>query len=115
MGQKECIFCQIAQHKIPAKIRYEDENIIAFDDINPKAKIHILIVPKKHISSVNEASQKDEKLLGKLILVAQKIAKKVGIENSGYKLIINTGKHGGQIIPHLHLHLLGGEPLKGLV
>jgi len=109
---KECIFCQIIDHKIPAKIRYEDEEIIAFDDIKPKAPIHILIVPKDHIESLTQARESDLKILGKLMLTAKKIAQKLKILNQGFKIIINTGKGGGQIVPHLHLHLLGGRTIK---
>lgn len=109
---KECVFCQIVAKKLPAKIRYEDEEVIAFDDINPKAKIHILIVPKEHIVSLAEAEEKHQSLLGKLLWVAKKLAEELKINRSGYKIVINTGKDGGQIIPHLHLHLLGGEKVR---
>ncbi|MCD6422069.1 histidine triad nucleotide-binding protein [bacterium] len=109
---KECVFCQIVAKKLPAKIRYEDEEVIAFDDINPKAKIHILIVPKEHIASIAEAEEKHQTLLGKLLWVAKKLAEELKINRSGYKIVINTGKDGGQIIPHLHLHLLGGEKVR---
>ncbi|MCD6194920.1 HIT domain-containing protein [bacterium] len=106
---KECIFCQIGKHKIPAKIRYEDKEIIAFDDINPKAKIHILVVPKKHVASLNES---DIELIKKLFAAIKTIVKKTNIADSGFKIVINTGKDGGQIIPHLHLHILGEEKVK---
>ena len=110
----DCIFCKIAQKEIPSKIQYEDEEIVAFDDINPKAAIHILIVPKKHIESVNELTDKDILLAGKLILTAKKIANDKGLDD-GYKIIINVGREGGQLVDHIHLHLLAGQGLKNIV
>lgn len=107
----DCIFCQIALKKQPAKIEYEDREIIAFDDIAPKAPVHILIIPKKHLESVNHLKTTDAELVGKLVLAAQKIAKDKNINQKGYRLIFNTGPDSGQIVPHLHLHLLGGEKL----
>ena len=106
-----CIFCDIINKKSPAKILYEDDEIIAFPDINPSAPVHILVIPKKHIKSVNELETKDRAIVGKMILVAKKLAKENKINQSGYRLVINTGKDGGQIIEHLHLHLLGGKKL----
>ena len=111
----DCIFCKIIAKEIPGDILYEDEQVIAFRDIQPAAPIHILIVPKKHIPSINEATEEDERLLGHLHLVAKKIAQEEGIAERGYRLVINTGKEGGQIIFHIHLHLMGGKKLiKGL-
>ena len=110
----DCIFCKITAKKIPAKIQFEDEDIIAFDDINPKAAIHILIVPKKHIESVNELTDKDTLLAGKLILTAKKIANDKGLDD-GYKIVINTGRASGQLVDHIHLHLLAGQGLKNIV
>jgi len=111
----DCIYCRIASHEIPKKMLYEDEKIMAFYDINPSAKIHVLILPKKHLVSIAEATDSDQMLLGKLILQAKSLAEKLLISQKGYKLVINTGKDGGQIIPHLHLHLLGGQLIKKLV
>jgi histidine triad (HIT) family protein len=104
----ECVFCQIIKRKARAKIEYEDEEVIAFWDIKPAAPIHILIVPKKHIESINEIKKEDQSLIGKLVFVAKKLAQKKEIEKSGFRLIINTGPWSGQIVPHLHVHLLGG-------
>lgn len=104
----ECLFCKIIKKQIPSEILYEDERIIAFKDINPKAPVHFLIVPKKHIPSVNHVEIQDKTLMGELILAAQKIAKERKL--GGYKLMINVGRDGGQIIDHLHLHLLSGNP-----
>ncbi len=103
---KNCLFCKIINKKIPAEIIYDNEKIIVFKDINPKAPIHFLIVPKKHIISINHIKIKDKDLLGELFLVAQKIAKKNKIK--GYKTVFNVGREGGQLIDHLHLHFLGG-------
>lgn len=106
----ECIFCKIAKKEVPIEeIVYEDDKIIAFRDINPKAPIHLLIIPKKHIPSVDHLELQDKELMGELILVAQKIAKEKNLK--GYKLQINVGRPAGQIIDHLHLHLLSGKPI----
>lgn len=107
-----CIFCKIAKKEIPTEnILYEDNKIIAFKDILPKAPVHIVIIPKKHICSVDNLEVKDKTLIGELILVAKKIAKKKGVSKTGYRLIFNKGKDAGQTIEHLHLHLLGGKKL----
>uniref|UniRef100_A0A7V3J9H1 Histidine triad nucleotide-binding protein n=1 Tax=candidate division CPR3 bacterium TaxID=2268181 RepID=A0A7V3J9H1_UNCC3 len=106
----KCVFCQIAKKAMPAKIEYEDEEIIAFWDINPSAPVHLLIIPKEHIASINDARPENQQLLGKMLLVAKRLAKQKKIEQNGYRLVINTGPWAGQIIHHLHLHLLGGNP-----
>jgi len=106
----KCLFCEIAKKEKPADIVYEDNKFIAFKDIHPKASFHILIVPKKHIASVDHLKIEDKSLMGELILVAQKIARQNNLK--GYKLLINVGREGGQIIDHLHLHLLSGKPLE---
>lgn len=102
-----CLFCQIANKEVPAEIVYQDDKILAFKDITPKAPVHLLIIPKKHIPSVDNLEIQDKTLVGELILVAQKIAKDKKLE--GYKLQINVGRSAGQIINHLHLHLLSGK------
>jgi len=109
----DCIFCQIINKKIPAKIIYEDEEVLAFPDINGLAPVHILIIPKRHIESINylQEEKDGEALAGKLIMVAQKIAQEQGIAERGYKLLFRTGKHGQQEVPHIHLHLIGGAQL----
>jgi histidine triad (HIT) family protein len=109
----DCVFCNIVSGKIPAVKLYEDDDVIAFPDANPKAPVHILIIPKKHIQSLNQISENELFLLGKMIHGAQKVARDQGIFDSGYRLLINTGKEGGQVIQHLHLHLLGGRQLRG--
>ena len=105
------IFAKIIRKEIPAKIVYEDERVLAFRDIEPKAPIHIVIVPKKDIARVSEAQAGDEALLGHLLTVAAEIARKEGIDSTGYRVVINKGAHAGETVPHLHLHLLGGRPM----
>ena len=107
----DCIFCKIINKEIPKEIIYKDDKFIALEDIAPKAKIHLLIVPKKHIPSVDHLELKDKELIGELFLVAQKIAREQGINKTGYRLIFNIGKDSGQTVNHLHLHLMGGEKL----
>jgi histidine triad (HIT) family protein len=108
---KDCIFCQIAAGRIPASVRYEDDKIIAFDDINPNAPIHILVIPKKHISSLADITKRDEKLMGQIVYRCKVLAKELNIADNGYRVVVNVGRWGGQIVPHLHFHLLGGAPL----
>ena len=108
---EDCIFCKIIAKEIPGELLYQDERVTAFRDIQPAAPVHILIVPNKHIPSMNEATVEDEALLGYMQLIAQKLAKEEGIAERGYRLVTNTGKEGGQVVLHLHLHLLGGKKL----
>lgn len=106
----DCLFCKIINKIIPSDIIYESDSVIVFKDIHPKAPVHFLILPKKHILSVDHLKKEDIELMGELILAAQKTAKEKKLE--GYKLIINVGRGGGQLIDHLHLHLLSGKPLE---
>lgn len=108
--KNDCIFCKIVNKEIPIRLEYEDGSIAAFSDRNPQAPVHALIVPKTHISTMRDAEEKDAKVLGRMLLAAKNIAAKTGISESGYRLIINCGRHGGQLVDHLHLHLLGGRP-----
>lgn len=103
------IFEKIAAREIPADIVYEDDLVLAFRDISPKAPTHILIVPKKHIARLAEATAADHKLLGHLLLKAAEVAEKAGLKNSGYRLVINNGADGGESVPHLHCHIMGGR------
>jgi histidine triad (HIT) family protein len=107
----DCIFCKIAQKEIPAEIIFENDDIIAFNDVNPIAPVHVLIIPKKHIKSVAELQKEDAGLMGEIIVIAKKIAEDLRISQNGYKLLIRVGKYGGQEVDHLHLHLIGGVPL----
>ena len=108
---QNCLFCKIANKEASAEIVYEDEKVVAFKDIHPKAPLHLLIIPKKHIPSVDHLESKDQRLMGELFLVAQKIARAEGVDKTGYRLIFNIGKDAGQTVDHLHLHLLGGKKL----
>ena len=103
-----CLFCKIINKEIPADIVFENEDVIAFNDVKPIAPVHVLVIPKKHIVSVADANDSDVLLMGKLIMAAKKIAEDLEISNKGYKLLIRVGKGGGQEVDHIHLHLLGG-------
>ena len=105
------LFEKIAAREIPAQIIQEDEDLIVFHDINPQAPVHVLVVPKKPIPRLAHATAEDEKLLGKLLLKAQEMAKSLGIAESGFRVVINSGRNAGESVPHLHLHLLGGRRL----
>ena len=108
---EECIFCRIVAGKLPGDIVYQDEDFLAFRDIKPKAPTHILVIPKAHITSAAELTDGQENLAGRLIITANKLAEKEGIAKRGYRLVMNCGPEGGQIVPHLHLHLLGGRQM----
>ncbi|KAA3655810.1 MAG: HIT domain-containing protein [Calditrichaeota bacterium] len=112
---EETIFSKILRKEIPADIVYEDDRVTAFRDINPKAPTHILIIPNYNIPTANDATEKDEAVLGHLVVVAGKIAKQEGIDEKGYRLIINCNRDGGQEVYHLHMHLLGGRPLGRMI
>ena len=107
-----CLFCQIANHQQKADIVYENEELIVFKDINPKTLIHLLIVPKRHIKSINELIEKDKDLVSQMIFLAKDLAQRQGIAENGYRLTFNVGRGGGQLIDHLHLHLMGGGEIK---
>lgn len=107
----DCIFCNIVSGKTPANIVYSDDEIIAFDDIYPKAPHHKLIIPRQHIATINDLTEKEVGLVGRMIMVAKKIAIDLNIAESGYRVSINCNRDGGQVIYHLHLHLLGGRSL----
>lgn len=107
----DCIFCKIAKKEVPAKIVFEDQDVIAFHDLDPKAPHHVLIIPHKHIATLNDASDADEKLLGHLFLTAKQIANKLGIAQEGYRTLLNCNRAGGQAVYHIHLHLLGGRTM----
>lgn len=106
-----CIFCDIAAGKAPSTVVYQDSDFVAFRDIKPVTPIHILVVPRQHIPSLNEATGEQANLMGRLILAATQIARQEKLEHAGYRLVINCGRQGGQAVPHLHLHLLGGRQL----
>jgi len=106
-----CIFCQIAGGKIPSDIVYQDDEFIAFKDIHPQTPVHVLIIPRKHIVSIAELADEDVPLMGRMMAFAKKVAEDAGVAEKGYRLVINTGPDGGQIIMHIHMHLLGGRKM----
>ena len=108
---KECLFCKIAMGEIPSTKAYEDDQLIVFHDISPMAPVHVLIVPKKHLTSLNETSEEDAGLIAHVFKVAVQVASELGISDSGYRIVNNCGKDGGQSVDHLHFHLLGGRHL----
>ena len=111
----DCVFCKIIAGEVPADIRYQDEKLIAFPDINPLSPTHLLIIPKKHIPSLTELSESESSLVGEMARVANRLAKSEGISEKGYRLVINCGRQGGQGVAHLHMHLLGGRQLSSLL
>lgn len=104
-----CIFCDIVNKKIKSEYIYEDDDLIVIKDNNPSAEIHLLAIPKKHISTINDLEKEDELLMGKLIYKAKEVAEKLGFKDDGYKLIVNVGEGGGQSVFHIHLHILSGK------
>ncbi len=106
-----CVFCQIVAGKVPSEIIYQDEEVIAFRDINPQAPTHLVIIPKRHIPSLTHLSEAESPLVGHMVNIANQLAQEEGISGSGYRLAINCGEEGGQLVSHLHLHLLGGRKL----
>jgi histidine triad (HIT) family protein len=112
--QPDCLFCRIILGEIPSTKVYEDDTVLAFRDIEPAAPVHVLIVPKSHIASLDAVQKADAELTGRLMLAAAEIARQEGIAESGYRVITNIGKEGGQSVDHLHLHLLGGRQLSTL-
>ena len=109
----DCVFCKIASGEIPSTIVYQDEQVIAFHDINPQAPKHLLIIPRKHVPTIAHLSEAESSLIGHMISVANQLAKMEGVAESGYRLVVNCGREGGQLVNHLHLHLLGGRQLSG--
>jgi len=107
-----CTFCRIARGEAEARIIYQDDAITAFEDAAPQAPTHILVIPNRHIGNLNEAGGDDRDLLGAMLLVARQVAAQAGLSNAGYRLVINTGADGGQSVPHLHLHVLGGRRMR---
>ncbi|RKY14086.1 MAG: histidine triad nucleotide-binding protein [Planctomycetota bacterium] len=105
----ECIFCRIVSGEVPAKKVYEDDDVMAFEDIRPQAPVHILVIPKRHIATVNDLTESDAQLMGKLVLVAKRIASERGVAERGYRLVLNCNRDSGQEVFHIHLHLLGGR------
>ena len=111
----DCIFCKIINREIPATIVYEDECVLAFNDINPVAPVHVLVIPKQHIESVSQLNKEKSGILSNIYLAINKIAEKLGVKGNGFRVIVNNGKDGGQVVYHLHFHLIGGKSLGNLI
>jgi len=106
-----CLFCKIAKKEIPARILFENDTLVALHDINPVAPIHVLVIPKRHITGIGEVVPEDASTLGELLVAARRVAEETGLEQSGYRVVVNNGQHAGQSVLHLHVHVLGGRPL----
>ncbi|MDI1433006.1 MULTISPECIES: histidine triad nucleotide-binding protein [Polyangium] len=106
-----CIFCKVAKKEIPAKIVLEDDDLVAFHDINPVAPIHVLVIPKQHITGIGDVSAEHALVLGKLLVAARRVAEDAGLLQSGFRVVINHGQHAGQTVHHVHVHVLGGRLL----
>ncbi|MCJ7768995.1 MAG: histidine triad nucleotide-binding protein [Dehalococcoidales bacterium] len=107
------MFCNIVSGKIPSDIVYQDEKVIAFRDINPQSPVHMLIIPREHFTSITDITEKEIPLMGYMVSIANRLARDEGISGTGYRLVVNCGKQGGQLVPHLHLHVMGGRQLSG--
>jgi histidine triad (HIT) family protein len=112
MSEDTCLFCRIAAGSIPARLAHEDDDTLAFHDTDPRAPVHVLIIPRRHISAVDQLGDSDAGIMGKLLLTARKLGRELGVADSGYRLVLNNGADAGQSVDHIHMHLLGGRPLK---
>ncbi len=108
----DCLFCKIVRGEIPADVVHETDHILAFNDITPQAPVHVLIIPKNHVATLNDLTSDDGELMGNMVIAAKDIATELGIEKEGYRTVFNCNRHGGQEVYHLHLHLLGGRQMK---
>jgi histidine triad (HIT) family protein len=106
-----CLFCRIARRELPARILFETDEIVAFEDIRPKAPVHVLVIPKTHFASLNDAPEGSERLIGELLHAARRAAREKGVDATGYRVVLNTGRDSGQEVPHIHFHVIGGRPL----
>jgi len=111
MATEGCIFCQIAEGEIPAEIVHEEDDLVAFRDIDPQAPSHVLVIPREHIETVNDLKKEHAEAMGRLFLAARRIARKEGVAEEGYRLVTNVGEGGGQSVFHIHIHLLGGRSM----
>jgi len=107
----DCVFCKIVAGEVPAAFVYQDELVVAFRDVAPQAPTHIVVTPRRHVAGADALEPADEALVGRMALVAARLARELGVAADGYRLVVNAGRHGGQVVPHLHLHLLAGRPL----
>lgn len=110
----DCIFCKIAAHDIPAKVVLETDQVVVIHDIAPKAKVHVLVIPKQHLVTFTDLTTENKAIMAELGMVVKQVVQQLGMAESGYKVVINNGHDGGQAVPHLHLHVLGGEKVKGV-
>lgn len=108
-----CIFCKIVAGEVPSDVLHSDDRVIALRDINPMAPVHVLVIPREHIACLSQVPEAEAALLGHMVAVANRIARSEGVSDSGYRVVVNSGQQGGQLVPHLHLHLLGGRRLSG--
>lgn len=115
MQMSDCNFCKIALHQIPSEIVYEDDQILAFKDIQPLAPVHLVIIPKIHLRSINDVTPEHEELMGRIFGVIRRLVKELGVAETGYRVVSNTGTDGGQIVGHLHVHLLAGQALNAII
>ena len=111
MKLSDCIFCKIAKGEIPSEVIYEDDKIVAFNDVNPQSPIHFLVIPKEHIESSNDIDEKNSHLVGHVFLVIKKLTEELGVAKEGYRIVNNCGENGGQTVPHMHFHILAGRKL----
>lgn len=107
----DCVFCKIARHEIPSELLYEDDELVAFEDASPQAPVHFLVIPREHIATVVDIPESRSSLLGKMAIVGVAIAREKGLEPKGYRLVLNYGEDGGQLVQHIHLHVIGGRSL----
>jgi len=107
----DCIFCKMVSGEIRPRVAYEDDEVFAFHDVNPQAPVHVLVIPRRHVATLNDASDEDAALLGRLVLAARRLASELGVNESGYRTVINCNADAGQSVFHVHLHLLGGRPM----
>jgi histidine triad (HIT) family protein len=107
-----CLFCRIVNGSVPARLAHEDDQTLAFHDIDPRAPVHVLIIPRRHIAAVDHLRETDAEVMGQLFLVARRLARELGVADSGYRMVVNNGRDAGQSVDHIHMHLLGGRPLK---
>ena len=110
---EDCIFCKIIKGEIPSKKIYEDDKVLAFNDISPEAPVHFLVIPKEHIESANDINEENVEIVSHIFMVINKIARELGINETGYRIVNNCGEHGGQTVKHMHFHVLGEEILNG--
>lgn len=109
--EANCLFCRIARKEIPAKLAFENDDVLAFHDIDPKAPVHVLVIPRKHINAVAALADADAALMGSVIVAARNLARELGIESGGYRLVLNNGANAGQTVDHVHVHVLGGRKM----